>query len=524
MQIPLVLAILTLSAASYCAAADIPAGKPEQAGANFHSTVGSGPQSGDAMRHEIAPASELRNADTVQHAGMIEVSQGRYDSALAMIERRLLSDGNNVSLVADRANVLSWKGELAAATEAYEYLVKLNPENAGYWLKLARLYAWSGHSREARGGYEKALSLDPGSIDAYIGLAGVYRNNRQYAEAEKILGDALIRFPADARPAAELVALAVQKSLKLKDVVELAEPIVLVLILIVLALHIRRERRVLRRRQLTARVMLPALPLLGLLIGSVYVDVLYAGPYYEEVSTAAQLLDPLALGALFTLILVSRLRFERPRRQKTVLAIGAHPDDIEFGCGATMLRLREEGATTYGLILTGGEQGHDETGKSKVRIEEATSAAQVMALSDIAVHDFPDTSLHEHKAEIRVTIEQALARWRPDIIFTHNAHDVHTDHRTVFDATREAARGAFSILCYENPNTPPAFHPGYFFDVGNHIEGKVAALACHKTQMNKSYATSGVVRAMAGFRGTQARVPFAEGFEVMRVLEKERKP
>lgn len=500
MRTSLLFAILAIAAAAHCAAAGTPP-----------ATAGTPP----------ATASELRNVDAQHHAGMIEVSQGRYDSALAMIDRRLGSDGRDPGLVADRADVLSLKGDLAAAREAYEYLVRLDPENAGYWRKLARIYAWSGHSREAREGYEKALNLDPGSIDAYIGLAGVHRHNRQYAEAEKILGDALIRFPADSRPAAELVALAAQKSLKLKDVAELAEPVIFVLILIVLALHIRRERRVLRRRQLTARVMLPALPLLGLLIGAVYVDVLYAGPYYEEVSTAAQLLDPLALGALLTLILVSRLRFERPHRQKTVLAIGAHPDDIEFGCGATMLRLREEGARTYGLVLTGGEQGHD--GKSKVRIEEATSAARVMALSDIAVHDFPDTSLHEHKAEIRVTIEQALARWRPDIIFTHNAHDVHTDHRTVFDATREAARGAFSILCYENPNTPPAFHPGYFFDVGNHIEDKIAALACHKTQMGKSYATPGVVRAMAGFRGTQARVPLAEGFEVMRVLEKERK-
>ncbi len=471
-----------------------------------------------ATQYEGVLASEPRYIEALRHLGILEAWQGRYDSALARIDRGLMIDMRNPELIADRANILSWKGERAAAMKAYETLVKIVPGNAEYWLKLAQAYAWNGRPQQARESYEKVLTLDPTSIDAYLGMAGVYRNNHQYAEAEKILRDAMIRFPADSRPANELAQLAAQKSLSLKEMIELSEPVIFAVILFVLAMHIRRERRVLRRRQLTARVLLPALPLLGLLIASVYVDVLYAGSYYHEFSTAAQLLDPLALGVLLTLMLVWRLRFERPRRQKTVLAIGAHPDDIEFGCGATILRLREEGATTYGLVLTSGEQGHNETeGK---RVDETGAAARVIALSDIAVHDFPDTLLHEHKAEIRVVIEKALARWRPDIIFTHNGHDVHTDHRTVFEATREAARGAYTILCYENPNTPPGFHPGYFFDVGHHIEGKIAALACHKTQMGKSYAASSVVRAMAGFRGTQARVPLAEGFEVMRVLEK----
>jgi LmbE family N-acetylglucosaminyl deacetylase/tetratricopeptide (TPR) repeat protein len=473
-----------------------------------------------ATQYERVLASEPHNTEALRHLGVLEAWQGRYDSALAMLERGLEIDTSNPELIADRANVLSWKGDLAAALEAYETLVKITPENAGYWLKLAQVYAWNGRSRQARESYEKVLSLDAGSIEAYLGIANHYRDNHQYAEAEQILRAAMIKFPADARPANELAALSAQKSLSLKDAIELAESLIFAVILLLLAIHIWRERRVLRRRQLIARVLLPALPALLLLIGVVYVDVLFAGSYYQEVATAAQLLEPVALGVLLTLILIWRLHFERPQRQKTVLAIGAHPDDIEFGCGATILRMREEGATTYGLVLTGGECGHNESDDGKVRVEEACSAARVIALADIELHNFPDTLLHEHKAEIRMAIEKALARWRPDIIFTHNGHDVHTDHHTVYEATREAARGAYTILCYENPNTPPGFHPGYFFDVGNYIDGKIAALACHKTQMGKAYAASGVVRAMAGFRGTQARVPFAEGFEVMRVLEK----
>lgn len=474
-----------------------------------------------ATHYKKVLESEPSNVEALRHLGVLEAWQGRYSEALIQLERGLSIDPQNPKLVADRAEVLTWKGDLADAAKAYETLIQLNPETVDNWLKLAQVYAWHGRTRQARESYEKVLSLDQGSLDAYIGIARVYLDNRQYVEADKVLREALPRFPNDPRLTKELSALAAKKSLSLLDMVELIEPLVFVTILLVLARHIWRYRRVLHRRHL-ARVLLPALPALALVIVVVYVFVLLGGAYYREVSTATQLLEIVALGALLvlTLALVWLLRFERPQRQKTVLAIGAHPDDIEFGCGATLLRLREEGATTYGLVLTIGERGHSESAASQVRIEEARAAASVIALSDIAFHNFPDTNLHEHKEAIRIAIEEALARWQPDIIFTHNGHDVHTDHRTVFDATLEAARGACTILCYENPNTPPAFNPVYFIDVSGYIEDKIAALAHHKTQMGKIYADSAVVRATASFRGNQVRVPFAEGFEAVRVLEK----
>lgn len=446
---------------------------------------------------------------------------GNYDASLAQFEHELSADQNNMSLAAGRADVLTWKGDLVAATVAYENLVNITPNNELYLLKLAQIYALQGRTHEAQASYEKVLRHNPDSVDAYIGYANIFMDNHQYSYAEKVLRDGLERFPEDLHLANHLTKLSLERSISFKEKAELVELLVFAVVLFLIARDIWRERRMLRRRKLASRVLVPALLAFLLLMVLVYVDVLFSGTYYKKASIAAELLEPVVLGILLTLTLVWRLRIERPQRQKTVLAIGAHPDDIEFGCGATLLRMRDEGAATYGLVLTGGERGHDEDKENGVRVEEASSAARVLALCDIEVHNFPDTSLHEHKAEIRKTIEDVLARWRPDVIFTHNAHDVHTDHRTVHDAAREAARGACTILCYENPNTPPGFKPGYFYDVGNYIDGKIAALACHKTQMGKSYAASDVVRAMAGFRGTQARVPMAEGFEVMRVLEKE---
>ncbi len=475
-----------------------------------------------ATQYQNVLESEPQNVEALRHMGVLEAWQGHYAKALAQLELGLAIDPQNPKLVADHAEVLTWKGDLAEAAKAYETLIKLSPETADHWLKLAQVYTWHGRTRQARESYEQVLSLNPGNIDAYIGIAHVYLDNHQYTEAYKVLREALHRFPNDPRLNRELSELAAKKSLSLDDMVELIEPLIFVVILLVLARHIWRYRRVLRRRHLAVRVLLPALPVLALLIVVAYVFVLLGGVHYREASAATQLLEIVALGALLvlTLTLVWLLRFERPQSKQKVLAIGAHPDDIEFGCGATLLRLREEGAKTYGLLLTIGERGHNESAENQVRIEEARASARVIALSDIAFHNFPDTKLHEHKEAIRVAIEEALARWQPDIIFTHNGHDVHTDHRTVFDATLEAARGAYTILCYENPNTPPAFHPGYFIDVNGYIEDKIAALACHRTQMGKIYADSAVIRATASFRGNQVRVPLAEGFEAVRVLEK----
>lgn len=463
-----------------------------------------------------------RHVEALRHLGMLTAWEVQYEEALRLLDQALAVEPRNPDLLADRGEVLSWKGDLPAAAKSYEQALLVTPKRAALLLKLAHVYAWQGRTRPARETYEKVIALDPQNVDARIGLARVYLDNHQFRDAERILSESLARFPDDPRLGKELTALAAGKRLSIQDVVERLEPLLFIVILLVLARHIWRYRRILRRRHVGLTILLAALPGLATLTALVYGFVLLGGAYYREIETASKLLEALVLiilaAVFFTLVWL--LRFERPTRMQTVLAIGAHPDDIEFGCGATLLRLREEGCRTYGIILTGGERGFANGDGPGRRLEEARAAALVIALTDITVLDLPDTGLHEHKEAIRAAIEQAIARWQPDIIFTHNAHDVHTDHKTVHDATREAARGACTILCYENPNTPPGYNPDYFFDVSGYLEDKIAALARHQTQMGKAYADPAVIRAAAAFRGNQARVKFAEAFEVVRVLDK----
>jgi LmbE family N-acetylglucosaminyl deacetylase len=87
----------------------------------------------------------------------------------------------------------------------------------------------------------------------------------------------------------------------------------------------------------------------------------------------------------------------------------------------------------------------------------------------------------------------------------------------VFLATMEAARRVPTILCYENPNTPPDFQPNCYIDVSLYLEYKIKALKCHASQTaSRPYLEEDVVHSLARVRGRQARLRAAEAFEAVR--------
>lgn len=471
-------------------------------------------------QYAIVLAENPRHVDALRHMAQLTAWQGNYDAALELLNRALKIDPRNTNVLVSLGEILSWKGDLARSVQAFRQALDIAPKSASVWVHIGQAYAWQGRTREAMEAYNTAIGLDPRIVDAYLGLARVYKDNHQYDEADQRLRDALARFPSDPRLRKELAALAADKSLSFSDVVGWLPPILFVVILLTIHRHIWRYRRVLRPRRVATGVLLASLPVLAVLTASVYGFVLFSGSYYKEAEYASRLLQIFNLVVLVAVFfsLVWLLRFQRPLRDHVVLAVGAHPDDIEFGCGAALLRYREEGCRTYGLILSAGEQGS--WSAASKRIEEARRSAVVLALTEIAILDFPDTRLHTRKEEIRKAIEDKMSELQPDIVFTHTPLDVHTDHKTAFEATREAARRACTILCYENPNTPPEFNPDYYVDIEGYLDDKIAALARHRSQAGKDYTNPGVVRASATFRGNQARVKYAEAFESVRVLEK----
>lgn len=197
----------------------------------------------------------------------------------------------------------------------------------------------------------------------------------------------------------------------------------------------------------------------------------------------------------------------------TILALGAHPDDIEIACGGSIAKLCDSGHTIVGLIASGGECG----GNSSSRRREAMKGAEFLGINKIEIMDFPDTRLDNFVLEISKQIETVVNELKPDIVFTHSMHDIHQDHRAVHYATVRACRNMSTILCYESPSINQYFQPNVFVNIEQYIDIKIEGIREHEDQNKKSYVQPEQVYGKAIFRGTQAKLKQAEGFEAIRI-------
>ncbi|MFI5957895.1 PIG-L deacetylase family protein [Cryptosporangium sp. NPDC051539] len=224
--------------------------------------------------------------------------------------------------------------------------------------------------------------------------------------------------------------------------------------------------------------------------------------------------DALAVGLL---LLVVHQRWIDPRpagQPRRIVAIGAHPDDLELACGGTIAKLHDSGHEVHALVMSGGEVGGD----ASRRPGEAVSGGKLLGTTSVTVHDFPDTRLRDVELEMTQVIEAAIRRYNADIVLTHSGNDQHQDHHAVHLATLRAGRQHPAILCYESPSVTSDFSPQVFVDIGDYVDVKVSAVSAHRDQAGKPYMTGDRIRGIASFRGSQAKIAHAEGFEPVRLL------
>ena len=138
-------------------------------------------------------------------------------------------------------------------------------------------------------------------------------------------------------------------------------------------------------------------------------------------------------------------------QEKTILAVGAHPDDLEFFAGGTIAKYIEEGATAYYLILTDGSKGSedhllDASDLIKIRQLEQKQAAEILGVKDVFFFDFIDGEL-ENSLVVRKKIVELVRKIKPDVVITFDPsylYDVswgmvnHPDHRACGQATIDA--------------------------------------------------------------------------------------
>lgn len=201
--------------------------------------------------------------------------------------------------------------------------------------------------------------------------------------------------------------------------------------------------------------------------------------------------------------------------RERVLAIGAHPDDIEIGCGGTLLAHRRRGHRISMLTLSTGAVGGDHS----ARVQESIAAARMIG-GQLLFGDLADTRIEVGIETIRL-IESVTRVVDPTIVYVHSAHDNHQDHRAVHDATLSATRTVPQVYAYQSPSATEEFRPTKLVAIDDVIIAKVELLKLFDSQRERSYLDPELVVAAARYwaRHVSPRARYAEPFEVIRELD-----
>ncbi len=193
-----------------------------------------------------------------------------------------------------------------------------------------------------------------------------------------------------------------------------------------------------------------------------------------------------------------------------VLAIGAHPDDVELGVGGILLTLAAQGHSIAVLDLTRGEAGS--RGSAEERAVEAATAAEALGLKARENAHLPDGGLAD-TIEQREAVARIIRRFRPSIILSHAPHDRHPDHHAAHDLVRNANFMAgvstfktedephrASRLYFYHPYSEVDTPPDLVVDISSQFDRKVEVLRAYRSQFhNPEYEGPATLVSSAGF-------------------------
>jgi len=222
-----------------------------------------------------------------------------------------------------------------------------------------------------------------------------------------------------------------------------------------------------------------------------------------------------------------------------IMAVAAHPDDIESWCAGTLARSIDAGATVRLLLVTSGDTGSDDPRDTAAdvgrrREREAMEAGRRLGLVEVAFLRHPDGEVEDTRA-LRGELVAAIRRWRPAALFTHDPthpyppYTTHRDHRVVgraaLDAAYPLARDRLSFPAHADAGLAPhavrevwlfsTDRPTAHVDIGAGFDRKIAACLAHVSQTRDPNALRAGWRERAVRIGADAGLPLAEAFAVL---------
>ena len=199
-----------------------------------------------------------------------------------------------------------------------------------------------------------------------------------------------------------------------------------------------------------------------------------------------------------------------------ILALGAHPDDIEIGWAGTLINCVRQSHEVYLGILTDGSAGGD----PQVRRREQEESAKIIGAKEVLWGPYEDTKRMVSRDSIGV-IDVWIDKIKPTYVLVNYSNDNHQDHRNLTRIAIAATRQTKNVLFYEVPSSTE-FFPVIFYDINPTVDLKMEALKAHASQVTQTHVEQmsilDVAKASAHFRGVQGKLEFAEGFVPHRMV------
>ena len=202
---------------------------------------------------------------------------------------------------------------------------------------------------------------------------------------------------------------------------------------------------------------------------------------------------------------------------KRVLFLGAHPDDIELGCGALIHHI-----AFISQVRCVTLSDNQKNPSLKNVVEEHYKSMEILGVNrrnamfgQFTTRIFPDA-----RQEILEYFLKLREEFQPDIIFVHSRQDVHQDHNTMTEESLRAFRG-ISVLGFDVVRSSYGFFPHFLVEVTEEdVNAKIKALSQYETYRDKYYFNSELTRSISIRHGALAEIPFAEGFDILRIVGK----
>lgn len=203
-----------------------------------------------------------------------------------------------------------------------------------------------------------------------------------------------------------------------------------------------------------------------------------------------------------------------------ILVLAPHTDDGELGCGGTIARMLEEGKEVFYAAFSTCKESIPKGMPNNILEKELFVATGTLGIKkeNVFVYDFPVREFSANRQQILDTMIKIERNVNPELILAPSEHDIHQDHYVIAEEAMRAFKKK-TLLAYEVPWNNFTFNNQIYIKLEEkHIQKKIDAISCYKSQEGRSYVSEEFTRGQARLHGVQVGIKYAEIFECVRCV------